>query len=346
MALIVIKKDGTGDYTTFSAALQAGGDTDIFETQDIGHETYDESFPQNINYGNVTIRSNHTDPALFPTIRFTGEYVQWWSNQDGLRLFQNVKMGNFLWYPTTTQNDRLIQVDKCWAIGNSVNAFNLADTVTPNRIKVTSSIFLNFSATIFKESGLKNNNVNLGAAYNCVFHGCSEVTDNSMSPGSNRFFKIVNSVFYQNGTNVSDADIRALWDYCYANNTADWGTGGVSGGGVDPFVNSGGVLPIDYKLNGTSTAKDSGTTVGAPTNDIGSQLFGDPINMGAWSGVGEVVPPEPEVPEEYRTLQYDDGTILTAEEIVKANEYVGRAVSQTLDNIVLTTNEGCPLTYP
>ena len=280
---MTVRNVGAGQtYTTVAAAISDSAQGDEFVL--FGNATFDEVFPSNITWADLTFSADNTDVDDKPTLRLSGgNWDSYWDNQTGYRKFVGINLGNFQYNGNGSSGiDRALVIEDCFVSGNSVELIQLNDTAQANRITITNTIFVNNTGIIFKKPANQNNNISIGGCFNCCFYGNTTVTDNAIAIGRNEFINMTNCVFKGNTTTCADSDVKDNWDYNYAGSGASWGTGGISSA-VDPFANSSGSNPTDFKIkDNTILAIDAGTTTGAPTNDIEGTVWPNPIDMGAF----------------------------------------------------------------
>jgi len=289
--LFAVKKtvdaDGGSEYTTLASAISAASSGDTIYIQGADVDSYDETWPDNINTGNLTFMGANTDPDNFHTIRLSGgQWSNWWNNNSGDTRFENLVLNDVDPF-VMTNNDRNIFLKNVVVKNTDNDIFTLSGDRSEIYINVDNAIFWG-NSTIFKAASNQNVNGPYGNVFNSTFYNNSTVYSSSIdaaSASNGKYVDFTNCIFKGN-TTIADVDITPYWTYCViptSENTSNWGTGYVSsddpGFVVSPSVNS------DFQVSSGSVSDDAGTNTNAPATDIAGNSREGTYDIGAYEAV-------------------------------------------------------------
>lgn len=290
MATYTVSKNAldSPDFTSLSTAFAGVTGGDIIQI--IDSSTYSENFPNNMQYGNITITSNKTDPIEFPTItilNWSTVWLNWWNNNAGDRTFSNVNLVNFQ-IARCVNNLRGLNLDKCYISNPSltVSAIEINNYVTYDDVNITNCVFNNSNTY-----GVVNLNSNLNSSGNLLnmvnntFYSCTLISLTGTN-NANATYKISNNLFNNTfiGANGFIDNANSRNNYIEDFKTGLDATTDVQKYSGNPFINTEYNSVEDFEL---ATNLNITYITTAPTLDIASVTRNVTlVTAGAWENTG------------------------------------------------------------
>ncbi len=278
--VVTVDADGTADYSSLDAVLTAiqNGAIDPDTVLFIGsnQHTYSWSTYVDKGIGYIVFKGIETDPDKFPIVSRSGNDVYNFFDKTDVHFRRLILTGS-----------------REYDLGISSHSFSFRQCVirdfTGTRAFYIKSSYLNilFENCLFEGNTCNNiyeftygSGSPVFKIINCTFDRNNSIWNRDESNNANFSFK--NCIFSENTITFRGDNLRAKTTYSLTNeSTAGYGTGCVSGN--PNYVSSSRNNPSDWQLSDGTSADNIGTTIDAPTVDLGGNLRGGSIDAGCWA---------------------------------------------------------------